>query len=81
MFVTPFSGTPSSTSCGGAQTSSGGGKSRADSATHRKAQVELANPVDTILLRRGPFRSQLISNGKLRAQQKSDLRLGSCRLR
>ncbi len=45
-------------------------------ATHRKAQTQIANPVDTVTLRRGEFRSQLISNGKLRAQQKSDLRFG-----
>lgn len=56
----------------------GGGRTQdhTDSATNRKAQTQIANPVDTITLRRGEFRSQLISNGKLRAQQKSDLRFG-----
>lgn len=58
-------------SCGGGP---GGDASSADTAVNKKAQVQIANPVDTIILRQGMFRSQLISNGKLRAQQKSDLR-------
>lgn len=41
---------------------------------NKKEQVRIANTVDTIRLRRSAFRSQFISNGKLRAQQKSDLR-------
>lgn len=61
-----------------ASCSGGGGGSapEADTLANRKAQVQISNPVDTITLRRGVFRSQLISNGKLRAQQKSDLRFG-----
>ncbi|MCC8172986.1 MAG: efflux RND transporter periplasmic adaptor subunit [Odoribacter sp.] len=35
------------------------------------------NPVDTIILRQGNFNSQLISNGKLRALNKSSLRFPS----
>lgn len=46
----------------------------ADTTVNKKAQIQISNPVDTITLRRSIFRSQLISNGKLRAQQKSDLR-------
>ena len=46
----------------------------ADTSVNKKAQIQLSNPVDTITLRRGTFRSQFISTGKLRAQQKSDLR-------
>lgn len=53
-----------------------GGTDGADTSVNKKAQVQLSNPVDTIMLRRGVFRSQFISNGKLRAQQKSDLRFG-----
>lgn len=56
-------------SCSGGEAQPGD----ADTTTNKKAQVEISNPVDTIILRRGTFRSQLISNGKLRAQQKSDL--------
>lgn len=51
-----------------------GSGSDADTTVNKKAQIQISNPVDTITLRRGTFRSQLISNGKLRAQQKSDLR-------
>lgn len=46
----------------------------AETVVNKKEQVQIANPVDTLILRRGLFHSQLISNGKLRAQQKSDLR-------
>ncbi len=60
-------------SCAGGATSEEAG----DSAVLKKAQTQIANPVDTIVLRRGTFRSQLISNGKLRAQQKSDLRFAA----
>lgn len=57
----------------------GGGSAAtdADTSVNKKAQIQISNPVDTIILQRGTFRSQLISNGKLRAQQKSDLRFGS----
>lgn len=41
---------------------------------NKKSQIISFNLVDTIILRSGTFRSQLISNGKLRATQKSDLK-------
>lgn len=67
--------------CGGmllASCSGGSGSGDdADTSVNKKAQMQLSNPVDTILLRRGTFRSQLISNGKLRAQQKSDLKFAA----
>ena len=40
---------------------------------NKKEFIQTVNLVDTIILRRGEFLSQLISNGKLRAYQKSDL--------
>lgn len=57
----------------------GGPSDPADTDTigNKKAQMQITNWVDTITLRRGTFRSQLISNGKLRAQQKSDLRFAA----
>lgn len=51
-----------------------GNSSDADTSANKKAQIQISNPVDTMTLRHGVFKSQLISNGKLRAQQKSDLR-------
>lgn len=41
---------------------------------NKKEFAQTTNYVDTMHLRRGSFRSELISNGKLRAQQKSDLK-------
>lgn len=41
---------------------------------NKKTFEQTVNYVDTIHLRRGSFRAELISNGKLRAEQKSDLK-------
>ncbi|WP_298064250.1 efflux RND transporter periplasmic adaptor subunit [uncultured Rikenella sp.] len=60
-------------SCGGTRD----GQESGEILANKKAQVQNINLVDTITLRRGVFRSQLISNGKLRAQQKSDLQFSA----
>lgn len=48
---------------------------KTEAATDNKKEfVKTTNYVDTMQLRSGIFRSELISNGKLRAEQKSDLK-------
>lgn len=56
-------------------TACGSEPSTQDSAGKRE-HAQIVNKVDTITLQRSDFRSELISNGRLRASQKSDLRFG-----
>ncbi|MEG1607235.1 MAG: efflux RND transporter periplasmic adaptor subunit [Mucinivorans sp.] len=58
------------TACGGGNV---GEASKAEG-RDKKAHENIVNIVDTMILRRGDFRSELISNGRLRAVQKSDLK-------
>lgn len=55
-------------SCGTAAPTEG------EATDNKKVFEQTVNYVDTMHLKRGTFRSELISNGKLRAEQKSDLR-------
>lgn len=54
------------TACGGGSVQQGD--------TGKKTHEQIVNTVDTMTLRRTDFRSELISNGRLRATQKSDLK-------
>ena len=53
------------------------GEKKQEATDNKIQRAEAINYVDTIHLSRGIFRSQLISNGKLRAKQKSDLRFAA----
>ncbi|MEG0468078.1 MAG: efflux RND transporter periplasmic adaptor subunit [Mucinivorans sp.] len=55
-----------------------GGETKPQQATdNRIERAQTVNLVDTIHLSKGLFRSQLISNGKLRAKQKSELKFSA----
>ncbi len=47
---------------------------KADSDAAKRQYIQQQNPVDTIILRSTSFKKELVSNGKLKACKKSDLR-------